>query len=164
MGNGGRGGSPAFDPRFLLGAVGTPVSGPGSLPGGGEDRDTQSLVPGPFWIPHLPNQDRLLAGDRPLAFFHMTLLLLQFFTQIYFLSSDGQDVQVFQKEGIKNPTKIRANKDGKWIVVIQKDGDEIRIYKIKIVSDFLKQIHKFQISNFKYFYGHSSIFKKRQCM
>ena len=84
MGSGGGGGSPAFDPRFLLGAVGTPVSGPESLPGGGEDRDTQSLVPGPFWVPHLPNQDRSLRGRFASCVFpYYFIVTVNFYTDLF---------------------------------------------------------------------------------
>ena len=43
-------------------------------------------------------------------------------------------MRVVQQEGIQRPTKIRTDKNGKWLVVIQKDGDEIRNYKIKDVG------------------------------
>ena len=45
-------------------------------------------------------------------------------------------MQVVQETGIKKPTRIRTDRDGKWMVVIQKDGDEIRNYKIEDVGNF----------------------------
>ena len=60
--------------------------------------------------------------------------------QIYFLTADGQDLRVVQEEGIERPTRIRTDKAGKWLIVIQKDGDEIRNYKIKDVGALFRSL------------------------
>ena len=52
------------------------------------------------------------------------------------VSSDGRDLQVLldKERGIHNPTRVRVDKEGKKLVVINKDGDEIRNYRLNTVS------------------------------
>ena len=52
------------------------------------------------------------------------------------VSSDGRDIQVLldKDRGIHNPTRLHVDKEGKRLVVINQDGDEIRNYSLITVS------------------------------
>ena len=52
------------------------------------------------------------------------------------VSSDGMDLQILldREKGIHNPTRVHVDKEGERLVVINKDGDEIRKYKLNTVS------------------------------
>ena len=58
------------------------------------------------------------------------------FAQIYIVSCDGQKTEFIldKKQGIQNPTSVHVDKEGKRLLVINRDGDEIRHYKILEVT------------------------------
>ena len=66
---------------------------------------------------------------------HTSSLVLVFF-QIYIFSPEGKQVQVLldKEKGIENPTRVRVDEEGKRLLVINKDGNEIRTYKVQTVG------------------------------
>ena len=63
------------------------------------------------------------------------------------VSSDGMDLQILldREKGIHNPTRVHVDKEGERLVVINKDGDEIRNYRLNTVSfpePIMKVLHR----------------------
>ena len=55
--------------------------------------------------------------------------------QIYTISNDGKNVDVVldREKGIRAPTRVRVDDEGKRLAIINRDGSEIRNYKINTV-------------------------------
>ena len=64
-----------------------------------------------------------------------TVYIVEVYFQIYVVSRDGRNLQILldKERGIDNPTNVRVDKKGENIVVINKDGKEIRNYKLIVV-------------------------------
>ena len=44
------------------------------------------------------------------------------------------EILVDEEKGIKNPTRVRVDKEGKRLAVINKGGNEIRTYELHMVN------------------------------
>ena len=67
-------------------------------------------------------------------------MIHSFILQIYTISNGGKDLQVLadKETVITKPTRVRVDKEGRRMAVINRNGTEIKVYKLIVVSFDIK--------------------------